>query len=154
MHVKKKKTKLLNVLGCSFLVFSCVFLTSTSLSLELLLFFMEGKDVTEEMSAPWKETTLQTLLSNYEMCNIYNVHEFGHVAIKSLKSKYRTKIVQKMIDAIGNDKSLLTISITEIMKMLIHAWDNVSTTTVQSCFKKAGFLMWKKIATPTIHFLP
>ena len=33
----------------------------------------EGKDVTEEMAAHWKETTLQT----YEACDIYNADEFG-----------------------------------------------------------------------------
>ena len=36
-----------------------------------------------------------------------------------LKAKYRTKVVQQMIDAINNDKPLATISIIETMKMLI-----------------------------------
>ena len=42
----------------------------------------------------------------------------------------------------GNDKPLSTISIgsiTEAMKMLILAQNDVPTTTVQNCFKKAGF---------------
>ena len=74
--------------------------------------------------------------------------------IRSLKAKYRTKVVQKMIDAIDNDKPLPIISTIVTIKMLILAWDDVSTTTVQNCFKKAGFLMRRKMTTPTIHFLP
>lgn len=46
-----------------------------------------------------------------------------------------------MIDAVNNDKPLPTILVTEVMKMLFLAWDDVivSTTTVQRCFKKPGF---------------
>ena len=44
-----------------------------------------------------------------------------------------------MIDAIENDKPLPTISITEAMKMLIFAWDDVSTTIVQNYLKNCFF---------------
>ena len=37
----------------------------------------EGKDVTEEMTDPWKETILQTILSNYAKIDIYNADDFG-----------------------------------------------------------------------------
>ena len=37
----------------------------------------EGNDVTESMTAPWKETVLPTILSNYEPRNIFNADEFG-----------------------------------------------------------------------------
>ena len=33
--------------------------------------------VTEEMTAPWNETTLLTLPSNYKLENVLNVDEFG-----------------------------------------------------------------------------
>ena len=33
--------------------------------------------VTEEMTDPWKETTLQTILNNYTKTDIYNADEFG-----------------------------------------------------------------------------
>ena len=33
--------------------------------------------VTEEMSAPWNETTLPTLLSNYKLENVFSADEFG-----------------------------------------------------------------------------
>ena len=35
------------------------------------------KDVTEEMTNPWKETTLQTILSNYAKTDIYKVDDSG-----------------------------------------------------------------------------
>lgn len=63
----------------------------------------------------------------------------GQGVIRSLKAKYQTKIVQKMIDAIDDDKPLPTTSIIEVMKMLVPTWDDVSTTTVQKCFKKSLF---------------
>ena len=37
----------------------------------------EGNDVTESMTAPWKETVLPTIISNYEPRNIFNADEFG-----------------------------------------------------------------------------
>lgn len=37
----------------------------------------ESKSVTPEMVAPWNETTLPTLLSNYKLEDIYNADEFG-----------------------------------------------------------------------------
>ena len=33
--------------------------------------------VTIEMTAPWNETTLRTLLSNYKLEDIFNADEFG-----------------------------------------------------------------------------
>ena len=37
----------------------------------------ESKSVTEEMTAPWTETTLSTILSGYPLENIFNADEFG-----------------------------------------------------------------------------
>ena len=50
--------------------------------LEFLLFFRNGVNgerasVTTEMTAPWNETTLSTLLFNYKLEEIFNVDEFG-----------------------------------------------------------------------------
>ena len=33
--------------------------------------------VTGEMTVPWNETTLPTLLSNYQLENIFNADEYG-----------------------------------------------------------------------------
>lgn len=237
----------------------------------LLLFSGEGKDVTDEMTDPWKETTLMTILKNYAEEDIYNADEFGlffkalpnktlHLkdekcsggkhskirmtglaaasmkgeklpmfvigksqkprcfknlkqlpcryrgqkkswmdstlfeewvreldekmekdnrrialiidnctahpeigglkaidifflppnttsvlqpmdqgVIRSLKAKYRVKVIQKMIEAIDKKKELPQISLLDAMKMLVLAWDEVTEKTVQNCFKKAGF---------------
>ena len=40
-------------------------------------FLEERKNATEEMTAPQKETTLQTILSNCEIWNISSADEFG-----------------------------------------------------------------------------
>ena len=37
----------------------------------------ESKSVTEEMTAPWTETTSPTILSRYSLENIFNADEFG-----------------------------------------------------------------------------
>ena len=37
----------------------------------------EGNDVTESMTAPWKETVLPTIISSYGPRNIFNADEFG-----------------------------------------------------------------------------
>ena len=37
----------------------------------------EMSAVTEEMNAPWNDTTLPTLLSNYKLENVFNTDEFG-----------------------------------------------------------------------------
>ena len=58
---------------------------------------------------------------------------------RGVNRPYRTKVVQKMIDAIDNDKPLPIFSIIGALKMLILACDHVSATTVQDCFKKPGF---------------
>ena len=40
-------------------------------------FLGEGGGVTSEMTAPWTETTLQTILQNYDKDDIYNADKFG-----------------------------------------------------------------------------
>ena len=37
----------------------------------------ESKSVTEEMTAPWTETTSPTILSRYPLENIFNANKFG-----------------------------------------------------------------------------
>jgi len=59
--------------------------------------------------------------------------------IRSLQARYRTKVVQKMIEAIEGNKSLPDVSVLDAMKMLVLAWDEVTNKIVQNCFRKAGF---------------
>ena len=61
------------------------------------------------------------------------------VVIRSLKCKYRTRIIKTIINAIDNGKQMPSISILEAMKMLVHSWSEVSESTIINCFRKAGF---------------
>ena len=45
-----------------------------------------GQDVTIEMTAPWRETTLPTIISRYDSRNIFNADEFG-LFYKALPTK-------------------------------------------------------------------
>ena len=49
-------------------------------------YFGEGQDITNEMTAPWKETTLPTIISCYDSRDKYNASEFG-LFYKALPTK-------------------------------------------------------------------
>ena len=59
--------------------------------------------------------------------------------IWSLKSKYRTRIIQKVLAAIDPGKQLPVISILEAVKVLALSWSEVSKETITNCFTKPGF---------------
>ena len=65
--------------------------------------------------------------------------------ICSSKAKYRTKVVQKMIDAIDNKKPLQNVSIIDVMKMLVLAWAEVTPKSIKNCLRKQVFPKSKKI---------
>lgn len=56
-----------------------------------------------------------------------------------MKAKYKTKLIQKMIRRNREQKTLSHISILETMKMLVFEWNNVSSSTIQTCFKETCF---------------
>ena len=58
--------------------------------------------------------------------------------IRSLKARYRTKVIRKYIAAVDAKKPLPKLTILDAMTMLVAAWDSVSETTVVNHFKKAG----------------
>ena len=59
--------------------------------------------------------------------------------IWSLKSKYRTHIIQKVLAAIDQGKQLPVISIFEAIKVLALSWSEVSKEAITNCFTKSGF---------------
>ena len=59
--------------------------------------------------------------------------------IWSLKSKYRTCLIQKVLAAINQGKQIPVISILEAMKVLALSWSKVSKETITNCFTKSGF---------------
>ena len=44
---------------------------------DFFFYLGKGQDVTNEMKAPWRETTLPTMISPYDSRDIYNADEFG-----------------------------------------------------------------------------
>ena len=58
--------------------------------------------------------------------------------IRSLKARYRTKVIRKYIAAVDAKKPLPKLTVLEAMAMQVAAWDGVSETTVVNCFQKAG----------------
>ena len=58
--------------------------------------------------------------------------------IRSLKAHYRCKVVQMYITAIDNNRPLPPINMLLAMHMLVSAWDRVSPSTIQNCFRAAG----------------
>ena len=56
--------------------------------------------------------------------------------IWSLKSKYRTRIIQKVLAAIDQGKQLPVISILEAMKVLALSWSEVSKEAITNCFSE------------------
>ena len=58
--------------------------------------------------------------------------------IRSLKAKYRKKVVRKVIGSLEKNKTLPKISILQGMQMLVSAWDALTPETIVNCFRKAG----------------
>ena len=58
--------------------------------------------------------------------------------IRSVKAKYRSLAVRKLISALERKTPLPTISILSAMIMLSKTWNAVSNTTFTNRFKKAG----------------
>ena len=48
----------------------------------------ESNAVTTDMISPWFETTLPTLLSNYNLCDTFNDDEFGFTKLYLVKQKW------------------------------------------------------------------
>ena len=59
--------------------------------------------------------------------------------IWSLKSKYRTHIIQNVLAAIDQGKQLPVISIVEAVKVLVLSRSEVSKEAITNCFTKSGF---------------
>ena len=59
--------------------------------------------------------------------------------IRSLKCKYRTRIIKTIINAIDNGRQMSSVSILEAMEMFADSRSEVSKSTIINCFRKAGF---------------
>ena len=57
--------------------------------------------------------------------------------IRSLKAKYRSRMIQQIIKAIDAKKSIPKVNVLDAMKMLTICWENVIEETVKKCFAKS-----------------
>ena len=60
------------------------------------------------------------------------------LSLRSLKAKYRSLVIRKIIRELEKDKQLPRTSILEAMMMLKTAWDEVTNKTIVNCFRKSG----------------
>ena len=57
--------------------------------------------------------------------------------IRSLKAKYRSRLIKLIIKAIDSNKDIPKINVLDAMKLLTLSWEDVTENTVQNCFTKA-----------------
>ena len=57
--------------------------------------------------------------------------------IRSLKAKYRSRMIQQIIKAIDENKSIPKVNILDAMKMLTICWENLAEEAVKKCFAKS-----------------
>ena len=58
--------------------------------------------------------------------------------LRSLKAKYRSLVIYKIIRAVDKDKQLARTSILEAMMMLKKAWGEMTEQTIRNCLRKSG----------------
>lgn len=68
--------------------------------------------------------------------------------MRSFKVGYRSQIVRRHLDSVGEGKPCTSINILQSMRMADFAWKNTTKTTIKNCFIKAGFLE-NKISSET-----
>ena len=71
------------------------------------------------------------------MINLYVICFFFNF-LRSLKAKYRSLIIRKIIRELDQSTELPRTSILEAMIMLKAAWDEVTVKTIVNCFRKSG----------------
>ena len=58
--------------------------------------------------------------------------------LSSLKAKYQSLVIRKIIRAVDKDKQLARTSILEAMMMLKKVWGEVTEQTIRICSRKSG----------------
>ena len=59
--------------------------------------------------------------------------------VHSFKCKYRQQIVREKLRAIEYSSTMPIIEVLNAIKKIKVAWDSVSQTTIENCYRKAGF---------------
>ena len=58
--------------------------------------------------------------------------------IRSIKAIYHTKVIQRIIREVDAGKGIPNVLMLDAMQLLQSAWSEITETTVQNCFRKAG----------------
>ena len=61
--------------------------------------------------------------------------------IRSLKSKYHSRMTHEIIRSIEVHKPIPKVSILDIMKMLTICWQNITKETIQKSLVKTSILL-------------
>ena len=73
--------------------------------------------------------------SSNSKCNSFMFFLFFFY-LSSLKAKYQSLVIRKIIRAVDKDKQLARTSILEAMMMLKKVWGEVTEQTIRNCFRK------------------
>ena len=59
--------------------------------------------------------------------------------IQNVKVHYRKTMIRRMLQCLDENKPVEAINLKDTVFMMAKAWDDVSITTISSCWNKAGF---------------
>jgi hypothetical protein len=59
--------------------------------------------------------------------------------IHSFKAKYRTQLVREKLEALEQNSTIPKITVLSAIQKIEKAWIGVTSTTINNCFRKAGF---------------
>ncbi len=59
--------------------------------------------------------------------------------IRSIKAAYRKRLLEKIVRSLTNTGEMPKIGIDTAIYLLAAAWDSVSRSTIENCWRKAGF---------------
>ena len=59
--------------------------------------------------------------------------------IRNVKVHYRKTMIRRMLQCLGENKTVEAINLKDAVFMMAKAWDDVSITIISNCWNKAGF---------------
>lgn len=91
----------------------------------------------EEMQKPLKSVKLALLPPN----TTSHLQPLDQGIINSLKTHYRSKMLELLIDRLENGKPLKKVDLLQAITLVSYCWNvEVTAKTISNCFRKAGFV--------------
>lgn len=98
--------------------------------------------IVDNCAAHPRLTTLQNIKLVFLPPNTTSVLQpLDQGIINSFKFHFRKLLVMKTIENMENQATNTSINVLEAIRYLDRAWKNVTQTTIQNCFKHAGFVI-------------